>query len=458
VNPEEDLAGYNIYRSTSPDGEYKKFIATIALLHKFMDSGLIMRTYYYVVTALDEVPNESDFSNEVNETAVSVVEKTWISAPKNLSVVVIETGNTLNVSWNECLEEGLHHYLLYRSTGNQPFIWLANISKGTEYFMDTNLIDSITYSYIVSAIANSMSESLPSEVVSGIPRDTVAPLKPVGLKATLFYNGTTINISWEPNNDSDLEGYIIYFCTEGINFTWLVNVSKNSNYYHHAGLSQGTYYYNISAVDEVPNESPLSKVVNCTTSDILPPATPTGLKVTLIEGENALNINWNANPEPDLHHYALYKSEDNGTFTWIANISAGTNYYIDTDVEPGRTYYYKISAVDFSFHESELSEAESDMLSEKKDEEAEDNIVLLVLLILILILIIVVLALRAHIAAKKRIAKEIEKKSEKVKKYRKLKSKSLKKRPKIQHPARKKRRKKKNKTSFKALLGLFLYF
>ncbi len=416
VNPEEDLAGYNIYRSTSPGGEYKKFIATIALLHKFMDSGLIMRTYYYVVTALDEVPNESDFSNEVNETAVGVVEKTWISAPKNLSVVVIETGNTLNVSWNECLEEGLHHYLLYRSTGNQPFIWLANISKGTEYFMDTNLIDGITYSYIVSAIANSMSESLPSEVVSGIPRDTVAPLKPVGLKATLFYNGTTINISWEPNNDSDLEGYIIYFCTEGINFTWLVNVSKNSNYYHHAGLSQGTYYYNISAVDEVPNESPLSKVVNCTTSDILPPATPKGLKVVPIEIELGFNISWIANTELDLHHYVLYRSEDNIFFDRLNNISAGITYNIDTNVKPDKIYYYKISAVDSSFFESELSEAVSGILSEKEDDKTGGNIWLFVLVTLFLILIMIILLAWAQIAVKKKREFELKTKAAKVKK------------------------------------------
>lgn len=414
ANAEEDLAGYNIYRSTLPGTGYK-FLATTGLSTKFQDSGLNMATYYYVVTAVDEVPNESERSIEVNETAIEIVGKPPIPAPTNLHVEIITTGNALNISWDKNPYEDLYQYRLYRGQVSQPFILLANISKEIEYYIDMNLTDGIRYFYLVSAVATNMSESLPSNIVIGIPIDTVAPSTPTGLKAALLTNGTGIYLTWNFTKDIDLEYYFLYFSTNGINFTWLVNITKDFNHYYHRALNGDTYYYRISAVDEVPNESPLSKVVNCTIFDVIPPSTPEGLKVVPAEVELGLNISWNANTELDLHHYLLYKSEDNISYNRLGNISVGITYYIDTKVKYDRVYYYKISAVDIDYFESELSEAVSGVLSEKDADESDDNIWPFVLVSFIVILIII-LIVWVQIVAKKKRAIELKMKTAKEKK------------------------------------------
>jgi len=74
ANIEEDLEGYNIYRSLlshpykwgSPINRIDPIIES-----RFVDSGLEPEmTYYYVVTALDEEPNESGFSEMVSATTL----------------------------------------------------------------------------------------------------------------------------------------------------------------------------------------------------------------------------------------------------------------------------------------------------------------------------------------------------------------------------------------------------
>jgi hypothetical protein len=57
------VTGYNLYRSTSSGGPYSKIANSPNL--SFTDSGVTDDiTYYYVVTAVDAIGNESSYSNE----------------------------------------------------------------------------------------------------------------------------------------------------------------------------------------------------------------------------------------------------------------------------------------------------------------------------------------------------------------------------------------------------------
>jgi fibronectin type 3 domain-containing protein len=63
--PGVSVAGYNVYRSTTSGGEFVKLASRVPsppYEDRLVVSG---RTYFYVVTALDQAGRESRFSSEV---------------------------------------------------------------------------------------------------------------------------------------------------------------------------------------------------------------------------------------------------------------------------------------------------------------------------------------------------------------------------------------------------------
>ncbi len=54
-----DLAGYNVYRSTTAGGPYTKINGALVLTSDYTDAGVTNGTYYYVVTAVDTNASES---------------------------------------------------------------------------------------------------------------------------------------------------------------------------------------------------------------------------------------------------------------------------------------------------------------------------------------------------------------------------------------------------------------
>lgn len=67
-----NIAGYNVYRGSSPGGPYTKANSSLIVGTTFTD-GLVAagNTYYYVSTAVDSSNNESAYSNEAAVTAPS---------------------------------------------------------------------------------------------------------------------------------------------------------------------------------------------------------------------------------------------------------------------------------------------------------------------------------------------------------------------------------------------------
>jgi arabinogalactan endo-1,4-beta-galactosidase len=68
-NSEGDLAGYNIYRSTTSGSGYSKLNSSLLSTSNYTDNSVSGgTTYYYVVTAVDTSSNESDVSSEESAT------------------------------------------------------------------------------------------------------------------------------------------------------------------------------------------------------------------------------------------------------------------------------------------------------------------------------------------------------------------------------------------------------
>jgi hypothetical protein len=109
-----------------------------------------------------------------------------------------------------------------------------------------------------------------------------------------------------------------------------------------------TYTYDVQTVIG-PVESEISKPVSITVRDAFAPAAPAGL--TAVAGVNAIELVWERNAEPDLAGYRVYRAEGAGEFAVLADAVEGLAYS-DRQIESGKTYRYRVSAIDRSGNES----------------------------------------------------------------------------------------------------------
>jgi len=117
------------------------------------------------------------------------------------------------------------------------------------------------------------------------------------------------------------------------------------------------YIYLVQALTDLGNqrvaESDLSKATEAQTfKDTFPPAAPTGLRAD--PTPNSVALVWEANTEPDLAGYRVYRAVGGGPFEKLADVNAVPTYS-DTAIEHGKTYRYAITALDKANNESDRS-------------------------------------------------------------------------------------------------------
>jgi hypothetical protein len=111
--------------------------------------------------------------------------------------------------------------------------------------------------------------------------------------------------------------------------------------------------------------SPPSAPATFAYRDTFPPKPPTGL--VLVPGGGfgeppSIDLAWDANFEPDLLGYNVYRGDGDAAFVKINPEPLPTPSYRDLQVEPGRQYTYRVTAIDQRHNESPPSAVASESL------------------------------------------------------------------------------------------------
>jgi predicted phage tail protein len=99
-----------------------------------------------------------------------------------------------------------------------------------------------------------------------------------------------------------------------------------------------------------------------TPRDIFPPATPTGLEIAVIPASPQVRayveLSWAISTEEDLAGYFVYRSDREDTPGDRINADVlPSPAFRDISVQPGKRYYYRVSALDRAGNESPMSSA-----------------------------------------------------------------------------------------------------
>ena len=217
ISSSNDIVYYRVFRNN-------KLIYTTADANTltYSDVDLPNGVYHYYVVAVDTADNLSANSNEVGVE----ISQQLLSPPTGLMIGVVESGNALILDWNQYPDPRFSYFVLYRSLSADTGFEAITQTSSTN-FVDANLVNGTRYYYYVTAIDSPGNESLPSNVVTGVPFDSVAPDQPVITDPTTSGNPITINsvitdVSGFGSPAVEVELYV--------NDEWVSTVTSSSNY------------------------------------------------------------------------------------------------------------------------------------------------------------------------------------------------------------------------------------
>ncbi|MCG8519633.1 MAG: Ig-like domain-containing protein [Pseudomonadales bacterium] len=174
-----DVTRYRLYRN----GDLEQVTDQL----NYADQGLKNGDYTYHIVAEDQVGNLSDASNSV----MLSVSTSVAAAPTGLEVVAPPGGGQLNLSWQHG-DPDVAGFIVQRSESDSgPFERQIQTSQYT--YLDDGLTNGTRYYYQVVAVDAVGNESLPSEVASGVPMDSVQPRRP--RLVTPVVDGQTVEVS-----------------------------------------------------------------------------------------------------------------------------------------------------------------------------------------------------------------------------------------------------------------------
>jgi hypothetical protein len=192
------------------------------------------------------------------------------------------------------------------------------------------------------------------------------PAAPSGLTATAV--GTQINLAWTDNSTNENNFIVARSTVSGGPYSDIATVAANSTTYSDPGLSPGTYYYVVRAVNS-GGSSANSNQASATVA-VPPPSAPSNLAATPIHSTR-IDLTWSDNSNNESNFIVARSTTAGGPYNDIATVAANSTFYSNTGLSTNTTYYYVVRATNAGGASANSNEAsattpENDLLIDNK--------------------------------------------------------------------------------------------
>lgn len=260
---------------------------------------------------------------------------TGMAAPTNLTAIA--SGNLVHLQWTDNATKEISYLVQRSSDGGVTWGNLATLAADSTSDDDGSVTAGSTYSYRVQAIGSGVVSDF-----SNIATVALRPDAPLGLTATAV-SASRIDLSW-----SDVAGetsYKIDRSADGVNWSQVTTTAQNVTTYQDLGLIASTSYsYRVRATNAGGDSDYSNLAVTTTLAAPTPPAAPSGL--TAAATSQQVTLSWIDNSANETG-FVIERASSNGsgTYSIIATVGANMTSFVDNSVAPGKTYTYRIRAV-----------------------------------------------------------------------------------------------------------------
>ena len=360
---ERDLTvGFNVYRKPE-GGSFRKITPAPALraegylgfLDEYAQNGV---TYSYAVEAVDIIGVSSE---RIISEPVTPADTSPPLVPRGITATETEDG--VLVVWRISPETDVSSYNVFRSTsvsGEDDFekINPQAVPFDNPQFLDAEIERGTLYTYKVSAVDTSGNESRLSGPSTITPPDKEPPPDISGLSVSIDEKNRSVTLQWNALETADLEGYHIYKGSSKEDLQRLTGApragTKSPSFtdegFRERGLRPGSrLFYAVTAIDSSLNES-TPVFAEAKIPDNEPPSPPQSLNAYLRK-EGGIELVWQPSIAKDLASHRIHRKTGKTTEV-VQELPAGTNRWIDEDVQNGTKYEYWITETDQSGNES----------------------------------------------------------------------------------------------------------
>lgn len=384
----QGASGYNVYRSGSENDRFVKINDHTVTDTEFTDTGVTAgKTYYYKITAINAL-GQSDYTTKV--TAEIPEELTVPAPPSNLSAVY-GTGSEIGIKWSPVT--GATGYNVYRSGSKDGEYVKVNDSEVTgTVFADTGLSEACAYYYKVTAV-NDKGESAQSaylfatttgygiysgksyayiisaannRFVTADGTNNMAPLKAAASDAAS--DDQLFEIIYKPDGNVGFASKSLnqLVCAESY-FAQDYRLLPRSGYSTDPGgwetftivpqgdgtvaikANNGGKYVSVNPNDGILRADAATAGINEKFIIVVPdkPSAPIGLSTTDVL-DTSVALSWTAPASTFLTGYNVYRAEsEDGQYVLINDGLLTTASFTDTGLTANKTYYYKVTAVNY---------------------------------------------------------------------------------------------------------------
>ena len=280
------------------------------------------------------------------------------------------TSVTVTLSWDDVADNDISYYRVEIRNADGTYTTLSDI-RSTLGINIYGLTPATPYTYRVVGYDVHGNRGIASEDITVTTQaDTTAPVISQ-IRPTPGYYSDKIDLRFTAADDHSIGSILVQISTDGQVWTDLHtetygDISKNRTLSYVLsldGYEEGFIYLRAVATDMSGNESASDASAPFVQHVVDRTAPQKPADVTAEGNSGYIEISWTQGSETDLDTYSVYRAgAENGTYTLVKSGIDALNFF-DRNVEPGETYFYRVTVCDKAGNESEYADTVSASVS-----------------------------------------------------------------------------------------------
>jgi len=268
------------------------------------------------------------------------------SLPTVTGLKVLSDVTEIGFEWTPKYDERVAGYFVYRSNPKEQSTKLHRVAtikdRYSSHFVDTKLLPQTKYYYRFSTFSKDKRESVPSEMIT---ISTKRMISSVSFLKAIVGLPNRVKVIWRPLDYPMVESYIVERNDlSSMDWKKIATVQgRLSAEYIDSGLKNNYLYkYRIRVKTFNGLTSAPSQIVEASTKP-LPPIVQ-NVRATH-DLPKKIDLTWDVSSRPDISYYKIYRAPTS-MFFYSYHAKTKENRFEDLINENGKSYYYKITAVD----------------------------------------------------------------------------------------------------------------